>query len=304
MTAPTLVVMAAGMGSRYGGLKQIDPVGPSGETILEYSVFDAIEAGFGRIVFIIKEEMREAFEQRVGKQIPNTIQTGYVYQKLEDIPEGFSVPDGRTKPWGTAQAIYCCRKDLSGPFAVINADDFYGKEAFVKVARFLNEAADGEKLHTCMVGYTIENTLTDYGAVTRGICVMSGEGYLESIKERKRLERIDGKILDTDENGSSVVAPGTLVSMNIWGFTKPLSDELEQYLSSFLLENRGNLEKEECYLPLFVGALIKEGKTKVKVLKTSAKWFGVTYKEDRPAVQKAIRDLAGAGIYPESLWGV
>ena len=302
MIKPTLIIMAAGMGSRYGGLKQIDPVGPSQEKIVDYSVYDAIKAGFGRIVFVIKEEMQELFMEQVGNRIAAAIPVDYVYQRLEELPEGLSPVAGRIKPWGTAHAVYCCRKIIHEPFAVINADDFYGEDAYASIADFLLNNAGGEKQQACMVGYNIENTLTDFGSVTRGVCVKSDEGYLQGIAERTRIERKNGEILDTDDDGVAVIAPGTVVSMNFWGFTPSVMQELETYLKRFFIKNQGNLKSAEFYLPVFVNELIEDGKSDVKVLETSAKWFGVTYREDKAAVQEAIRDLINAGKYPEKLW--
>jgi len=302
MIKPTLIIMAAGMGSRYGGLKQIDPVGPSLEKIVDYSVYDAIKAGFGRIVFVIKEEMQELFKEQVGNQIAAAIPVDYVYQRLEELPEGLSPAAGRIKPWGTAHAVYCCREIIHEPFAVINADDFYGEDAYARIAGFLRESGGGAIQHACMVGYNIENTLTDHGSVTRGVCVISDEGYLQGIAERTQIERKNGEILDTDDDGVAVIAPGTVVSMNFWGFTPSVMLELETYLKRFFIKNQGNLKSAEFYLPVFVNELVEDGKSEVKVLETSAKWFGVTYREDKAAVQKAIRDLVKAGKYPEKLW--
>ena len=302
MIKPTLIVMAAGMGSRYGGLKQIDPVGPSQEIILDYSVYDAIKAGFGKIVFVIKEEMQALFKEQVGNKIAAVIPVDYVLQKLEDLPEGFSPPPERIKPWGTAHAVYCCRNAVHEPFAVINADDFYGEEAYARIAAYLREGAGGAKSYACMVGYNVENTLTDHGSVTRGVCVISDGGYLEGVAERTRIERKNGEILDMDDDGVVVLAPGTVVSMNIWGFAPSVMYEFEVYLRQFLVKNRDNLKSAEFYLPVFVNELVEDGKSEVKVLGTSAKWFGVTYREDKAMVQKAIMDMVNAGKYPEKLW--
>jgi NDP-sugar pyrophosphorylase family protein len=302
VTTPTLIVMAAGMGSRYGGLKQIEPVGPSREIILDYSVYDAIKAGFGRVVFVIKDEMQTMFSEHVGNHIATEIPVNYVYQRLEDIPEKFSLPAGRIKPWGTGHALYCCREAVREPFAVINADDFYGADAFKQVAGFLRNMSEDEKHHACMIGYNIENTLTDHGSVTRGICTESKEGYLVDITEHTRVERKNGEILDIDDGGSTVIAPGTVVSMNIWGFSRLIFDEVEQYLNNFLHKNQDSLESVEFYLPVFVNELLKDNKTDVKVLETKGKWFGITYRDDKAAIQEAIRDMVRDGKYPEKLW--
>ena len=321
MIKPTLIVMAAGVGSRYGGLKQIDPVGPSREIILDYSAYDAIKAGFGRIVFVIKEEMEALFKEQVGNRIADSVPVDYVFQRLEDIPEGFAVPPGRKKPWGTGHAVYCCRNIIDGPVAIINADDFYGADAFIKVADFLRESCfDGtrqipekgiadlkiEKNHACMVGYYVENTLTEHGAVARGVCSTSAEGYLQSIVERTDIGRKNGEIVgaatkDIRDACTAIISPGTVVSMNFWGFTPKILDELETCLSRYLWNNRADLDTIEFYLPYFVNELIKDGKADVKVLETGAKWYGVTYREDKTAVQAAIRNMIKNREYPERI---
>jgi len=302
MIKPTLIVMAAGIGSRYGGLKQIDPVGPSQEIILDYSVYDAIKAGFGKVVFVLKQENRAVFMEKAGNKITAEIPVDYVYQRLEEIPEGFSVPAGRIKPWGTSHAVYCCREVVHEPFVVINADDFYGADAFAKVADFLRNTSDDTKHHACMVGYNIENTLTEYGSVTRGVCVMSDGGYLKSVSERKRIERSNGEILDIDGDITTVITPGTIVSMNIWGFSPSIMQEIEPYMCRFLEDNHNNLESMEYYLPSFVSELIRDGKADVKVLETESKWYGVTYRQDKAEVQAAIKAMVNSGLYPEKLW--
>ncbi|MCL2152638.1 MAG: sugar phosphate nucleotidyltransferase [Oscillospiraceae bacterium] len=303
MNSPTLIVMAAGMGSRYGGLKQIDPVGPSQEILLDYSVYDAIRAGFGKVVFVIKAEMEASFKENIGKRIAAEIPVEYVCQRLEELPEGFAPPLGRVKPWGTSHALYCCREAVGGPFAAINADDFYGADAFRQVAAFLREVEEGAKYHACMVAYRIENTLTENGAVTRGVCSVSSDGYLDGIAERQRIGWKNGEILDFEGDKATVIAPGTVVSMNIWGFPGNVMSEFEYYMSRFLRDKADNLESAEFYLPVFVDNLVKDSKADVKVLKTDAKWFGVTYREDKPALQAALRDMVKAGQYPEKLWG-
>jgi len=303
MSKPTLIIMAAGMGSRYGGLKQIDPVGPSNELIVEYSAYDAIRAGFGKIIFVIKEETEALFREKVGDRISSAIPVDYVFQRLDDLPDGFSPPDGRVKPWGTGHAVYCCKDRINEPFVAINADDFYGAEAFAKVAGFLEDAGENAGHRACMVGYYIENTLTEHGYVSRGVCDVSKDGYLDCINERLRVKRENGEIVYSDSDGSAVIAPGTIASMNFWAFTLPLMREFGDSFTRFLAANRDNLDSVEFYLPRFVDELINDGKVDVKVLETGAKWFGVTYREDKPAVQAAIRDLVKAGDYPENLWG-
>ena len=305
MIKPTLIVMAAGMGSRYKGLKQIDPVGPSRETILDYSVYDSIRAGFGRIVFVIKEEMEDLFKKQVGNRIAALIPVDYVYQRLGELPNGLSVPPGRKKPWGTGHAVYCCRKVVREPFVVINADDLYGANAFAKVVDFLQVDEvdkDDKKHHACMVGYHIENTLTEHGSVARGVCTISDEGYLEGITERPHIAYKNAEIIAVDDTSSAIISPGTVVSMNFWGFKLQVMSELEQYLNRFLVMNHDNLENVEFYLPYFVNELVKDGKADVKVLETDAKWYGVTYREDKESVQRAIREMVETNVYPGSLF--
>ena len=302
MIKPTLIVMAAGLGSRYGGLKQVDPVGPAGEIIVDYSAYDAWKSGFGRIVFVIKEELETLFKERVANRIASAIPVDCVLQRLEDLPAGFSHNARRIKPWGTGHAIYCCREIVNEPFAVINADDFYGADAFAKVAGFLRETPEDSKHHACMIGYFVENTLTEHGSVARGVCDISENGYLNSVTERTRIARENGRIIDTDEAGSTIIAPGTVVSMNFWGYTPSIMHEFEPYLLRFLYENRNNLEKAEFYLPYFTDKLLKDGRVDVKVLKTGTKWYGVTYREDKAALTEAIKAKIKTGEYPEKLW--
>ncbi len=305
MTKPTLVIMAAGMGSRYGGLKQIDPVGPSGEMILDYSVYDALRAGFGRVVFIIKEEMETLFRETVGDRIASAIPVEYAYQRLGDLPEGLKPPETRTKPWGTAHAVYCCRDIINEPFSVINADDFYGSDAFAKVAGFLGCAQDDEKYHYCMAGYYVENTLTEHGHVARGVCRVSGDGYLEGITERTHIERRNGEIVFIEGSGEpTVIRQGTVVSMNMWGFTPSLMREFEPRLKAFLREKQDSINTAEFFLPFVVDELIAEGRADVRVLETDAKWYGVTYREDKAQIEAAVKNMISAGKYPERLWKI
>lgn len=303
MERPTLVIMAAGMGSRYGGLKQIDPIGPGGEFILDYSLFDAMRAGFEKAVVVTRKEMfqplRESVLRRVGCKIPIEI----VFQNLDALPEGYSVPEGRTKPWGTAHAVLCCANAIDGPFAVINADDFYGAEAFRLVYRFLSipQPADGKR-HFCMAGYRLDHTLTENGSVARGVCETDTQGLLKSIVERTRIMRREGKVC-CSEDGTvwRDLPPQCTVSMNCWGFGQEMLDEIADRFPVFLDENHLN-PKAEYFLPGVVNALLAEGKADVRVLNTSAKWFGVTYQNDRPAVAKAIRGQIEMRRYPERLW--
>ena len=297
MANPVLVVMAAGMGSRYGGLKQIDPVGPNGQIIMNYSIYDAWKAGFRRVVFIIKEELLKAFQERIGNAAQKLMQVDYVFQSLDRLPEGCSVPADRTKPLGTGHAIYCVRGVVNEPFAVINADDFYGSEAFRCMYDYLKDAKDDDKYRYCMVGYRVENTLTENGTVSRGICEADTEGYLTDIVERTAISRNADGVISDPEAGE--IAEGTLVSMNMWGFTPSFLDELEAGLTTFLQkELPGNPLKGEYYLPFAVDHLIQEGRATAKVLQTAAQWYGVTYQEDKPVVVEALRRMTEDGIYP------
>lgn len=306
MKKTTLVVMAAGMGSRYGGLKQIDPIGPGGEIILDYSVFDAAQAGFDRVIFVIKKEIEEDFKKITEGRFDGRIDVEYAFQDMYDIPEKFSVPEGRVKPWGTGQAVLACRRLIDGPFAVINADDYYGKETFRLIHEELvkEKAAEG-KYDFCMVGFRVENTLTENGSVARGVCQTNSEGYLTDIVERTKIAINSGKIQYTEDNGESWtdIPEGTTVSMNCWGFSPEMIKELEDRFSAFLEKGlRENPLKCEYFLPFVVDELLKENKAQVKVLQTTEKWYGVTYKEDRESVTEALREKLSAGIYPEKLW--
>ncbi len=304
MEKPVLVVMAAGMGSRYGGLKQIDPVGPNGEVIIDYSIFDGIKAGFEKVIFIIKEELLDDFKSTVGKRVSSHIKVEYVFQKLEDIPTPFKVPADRVKPWGTCHAIWSCRDVINGPFAVINADDYYGEEAFKKVFDFLSDSVNEQSNLHCMVGYKIENTLTENGHVARGVCETSDDNYLVKIVERLKIQRMDNKIKFTeDEKTWEEVKEGTTVSMNLWGFKPSIIDEIDQGFRLFLekLSEKDPL-KAEYFLPAVVEELLQAKKARFKVLQSNDKWFGVTYKEDKPLVVKAIRDMIEQKIYPSNLF--
>jgi NDP-sugar pyrophosphorylase family protein len=299
---PTLVVLAAGMGSRYGGLKQVDPVGPSGEAILDYSVFDAVRAGFGKVVFIIRKDFEAEFKEKVGAKYEGVVPVEYCYQDINDLPAPFKVQEGRSKPWGTAHAIRSARNTVKEPFAAINADDFYGRDAFAKLAEFLTApAADDGKLHFAMVGYKLDLTLSDNGSVARGICEVNG-GKLASVTEMTKLVRT----ADGAENREDEAAPVKLtgeerVSMNLWGFTPELFAVLEERFPAWL-EKNGSAEKSEWYIPFVVDELIHEGKADVEVLPTESSWFGVTYREDKPFVTAEIGKLVDAGEYPASLF--
>lgn len=299
---PTLVVLAAGMGSRYGGLKQVDPVGPSGEAILDYSVFDAHRAGFGKVVFIIRKDFEAEFRERVGSKYEGILPVEYCYQDINDLPSPFTVPAERAKPWGTAHAIRAARGVVKEPFAAINADDFYGRDAFAKLAAFLQRpaAADG-KFHFAMVGYKLDLTLSDNGSVARGICKVDG-GKLESVTEMTKLVRVPGGAENREDESNPVKLTGEeRVSMNLWGFTPELFAALESRFPAWLEKNGAEL-KSEWYIPFVVDELIHEGKADVEVLPTDSNWFGVTYREDKPFVTAEIGKLVAAGEYPQSLF--
>lgn len=304
MKGPTLAIMAAGLGSRYGGMKQLDPIGPNGEIIVDYSVFDAKKAGFEKVVFIVRKELLSAFRESIGQRIEGQIETRYVLQEPENLPDGFSAPPERSKPWGTAHAVLCCEREIDGPFAVINADDFYGPGAFSLLYRFLTKPAvpDG-KYHYGMVGYMLENTLTENGSVSRGICEISKEGFLESLCERTHIMRRNGTVQDTEDGSVWItLKPGSVVSMNCWGFEPDIFDEIRAGIPGFFEHNRGNLLKAEYFLPDVVNSLLARGKADVKVLRTDEKWFGVTYHEDKEAVTAAVRRMTAENKYPERLW--
>ena len=305
---PILVVMAAGMGSRYGGLKQIDPVGNQGEAILDFSLFDAHAAGFETAVIIIKEAIRKDFMDTVGKRLEKCpMEIRYAYQELDKIPEGFTVPAERTKPWGTCHAIMCAKEAIDGaPFAVINADDYYGKSAFTTIYNALEKAADGDKLDLCMVGYLLGNTVTENGSVARGICVTDENNLLITIAEQTRIEMYEGGIHYTEDDGATWIdAPAsTVVSMNMWGYTPAMLQELEARFPAFLEKALAtNPIKAEFFLPLAVEQLLREEKATVKVLESPDKWYGVTYAADKPQGVAALKEMTEQGKYPDSLWG-
>lgn len=303
MSKPTLLVLAAGMGSRYGSLKQMDGVGPHGEAIIDYSIYDAIRAGFGKVVFVIRhlfeKDFREIFTpERFGGKI----EVDFVFQELDKLPEGFALPAERVKPWGTNHAVLMGAEVIKNePFAVINADDFYGKDAYQTIGDYLRSVS-GQRNHYCMVGYEIQNTLSEYGSVSRGICQVDRNGNLVSMVERTQIEHQGDKIVFKDDNGQmKPLDPQTPVSMNLFGFTPDYFEYSLKYFSTYLQENIDN-PKAEFYIPIMVNKLVGEGKAQMRVLRSSAQWFGVTYKEDRPSVVKRIADLIAAGVYPEKLW--
>lgn len=291
------------MGSRYGGLKQMDPMGPNGETVLDYSVYDAIRAGFKRVVFIIREDFADAFREGVGARFQGRIEVDYAFQKLDDLPEGFTVPEGREKPWGTIHAIRAARDIVDGPFAVINADDFYGADAYQQIAKYFQTAGENTDAisHYCMVGYYIQKTLSDHGDVNRGIC-SDRDGFLVDVEEVTEIKREnDGKIYGNGLNGNRREVPESAVaSMNFWGFTAEFFEQIEDHFTRFLQE-RGTEMKSECYIPTLVDELIREKKGDCKVLETTSSWFGVTYPDDKPFVVEAIQKLIESGEYPTPL---
>ena len=303
---PVLVVLAAGMGSRYGGLKQIDPVGSQGEAILDYSLFDAYEAGFETAVIIIKEAIRKDFMETAGKRLEKCpMEIRYAYQELDKLPEGFAVPEGRTKPWGTSHAVLCAAEAIGdAPFAVINADDYYGKSTFKVVYEALCNAKDGAVYDYCMVGYRLGNTVTEHGSVARGVCCTDAAGNLTTIAERTRIEKHPEGIYYTEDGQVWEELPeDTVVSMNLWGYTPSFLREVRERFPKFLEKAMiENPEKAEFYLPLAVEQLLCEGKARVKVLSSPDKWYGVTYAADKPAVVAALKEKTQQGLYPDGLW--
>lgn len=311
ITKPTLIIMAAGMGSRYGGLKQMDPVTPQGEILLDFSLYDAMMAGFEDVVFIIREEHQEAFNELLKDRASRYINIHFAYQKLDDLPEGFSVPEGRTKPWGTCQAVMAARDLVKGPFAVINADDYYGPGAFVQIYDFLSHEMSSPEQNTlptsfAMVGYRLPNTLSESGHVARGVCQIDEQSYLTDIVERTKIWRLDsGKIVYEDENTKDQVElpEETLVSMNFWGYTqefmKAMIEGFPVFLETAIIENP---LKAEYFLPFVVDKMISEKKAKVKVLPSQDKWYGMTYQEDKVCVSDALQSMKDKGIYPDKLW--
>lgn len=306
MKETALVVMAAGIGSRFGGgIKQLEPVGPSGEIIMDYAIYDAIEAGFNKVVFIIRRGLEKDFKEIIGNRIEKLLPVAYAYQEMDDLPDGFSVPEGRKKPWGTGQAVLAAKKVIDCPFVVINADDYYGKEALVKVHEFLvSDRPVSGKMQFCMAGFILGNTLSDNGAVTRGICEVSGDGYLTDVVETGGIERnADGDVICERDGGIIKVSDKCHVSMNMWGFTTEILDVLEEGFVDFLKEMKPEEGmKKEYLLPGVVGDLLKDGRASVAVLETNDKWFGVTYKEDKQSVVDSFRKLTDAGVYPEKLF--
>lgn len=302
---PVLVIMAAGMGSRYGGLKQIDPVDAYGNKIIDFSIYDAVEAGFETVVFIIKKAIEKDFKEHIGNRMAAHVNVEYVYQELSKLPDGYVVPEGRVKPWGTGHAILCCKDIIDGPFAVINADDYYGKSAFISVFQQLSKAKEEGSAQFSMVGYQLYNTLTENGHVARGICTVSEDGLLKDICERTRIEKHGERAEYTEDGGKTWTGllKDTLVSMNLWGFTKSILTELEARFPVFLdRELKENPLKCEYFLPFVVDELLKEKKADVTVLESIDRWYGVTYQEDKKTVVDAIARFKAEGLYPERLW--
>ena len=298
---PTLLVLAAGMGSRYGGLKQIDPMGPSGETILDYSVFDALRAGFGKVVFIIRPDFEKDFRERIAAKFAGRIAVGFAFQTIDQLPAGFSVPDGREKPWGTTHAILCARQAVDTPFAVINADDFYGQDSYAVLGRYLQALDVGSTAYS-MVGFTLKHTLSEHGTVARGVCQTDASGKLTDIQELTKIAKLPVGAEHRGEDGTVVRLTGEEpVSMNMWGFTPAIFPQLAADFDAFL-RAKGSEMKSEAYIPMSVGNLIRSGQATCQVLRTDSAWFGVTYREDKPIVQESILRQVRSGAYPATLW--
>ncbi len=297
---PTLVILAAGMGSRFGGLKQVEPVGPNGEAIIDYTIFDAIRAGFGKVVFIIRESFADAFKEKFEAKLKGKIEVEYVYQELDNLPEGFTLPEGREKPWGTAHAILVAKDVVNEPFCALNADDFYGKNAYQVLADFLKSSENEAEF--AMVGYQLKNTLSDFGSVSRGICTVDDMQNLVKIVETVKIVKKGNAVISIEEDGSETPMTGEeSASMNMWGFKPSLFKALETKFVDFL-KTEINKPKSEMYIPSVVFEMIEEQEARVKVLKADSPWFGVTYKEDKPIVVEKIRKLIDEGEYPENLW--
>jgi len=298
---PTLLVLAAGMGSRYGGLKQIDPMGPSGETILDYSVFDALRAGFGKVVFIIRPDFEQDFRERIAAKFAGRIDVGFAFQTIDKLPAGFAVPAGREKPWGTTHAILCARDAVDTPFAVINADDFYGRDSYAKLGRYLTDLPATSTAYA-MVGFTLKNTLSDHGTVARGVCQTDAAGRLTDIQELTKIAKLPRGAEHRGEDGAVVALTGDEpVSMNMWGFSPAIFPQLDADFRAFLAA-KGGEQKSEAYIPLSVGNLIRSGQATCQVLRSDSTWFGVTYREDKPIVQASIAQQVSGGAYPAALW--
>ena len=303
MVKPTLLVLAAGMGSRYGSLKQMDGVGPNGEAIIDYSIYDAIRAGFGKVVFVIRHSFEKEFKEMFSpERFGGRIEVDFVFQELDYLPEGFSVPEGREKPWGTNHALLMAKDVIKEPFAVINADDFYGADAYKVIGDYLSQLEESRNRY-CMVGYQVNKTLSENGTVSRGVCTVDAEGNLTGMVERTQIERVNGTIVFHDGGADEPLAEDTPVSMNLFGFTPDYFDYSEAFFKEFLAANIENL-KSEFFIPLMVNKVISEGTATMRVLKTTSNWFGVTYKEDKPQLVAKIEELIEAGVYPRNLWNL
>ena len=298
---PTLLILAAGMGNRYGSLKQLDAMGPNGETVLDYSVYDAIEAGFSKVVFVIRKDFASTFRASIGNKFEEHIEVDYAFQELSDLPTGFSLPKNRKNPWGTAHAVRAARKLIHTPFAVINADDFYGRDAFIKIAQYFNQSQGAPELRTCMIGYQLANTLSHHGSVNRGLCTVYN-GILQTVEEHTEIATgASSTILGTNLKKVPIaIEPDVTVSMNFWGFTPAIFASIEALFCEFL-ERQIQSPQAECYIPSIIDTLIRSGQTECTVIKTSGTWFGVTYPEDKPLVQASIKQLVATGEYPAPL---
>ena len=303
MAKPALVIMAAGMGRRYGGLKQLDGVGPGGETVTDYCVYDALRAGFGKVVFVIRREMESAFRERIGRMIEAQVETRYVFQEVDSLPAGVRVPAGRRKPWGTAHAVLCGKEAMAEPFAAINADDYYGPDSYTVLCDYLRNAEDGpEGYDYCMTGFVLKNTLSPHGHVARGVCEVDGEGLLVEVTERTKIRRFDDGVKYAEDAGEWVrLSAESIASMNMWGFTLSVFNELEARFARFVEEQGADLEAE-FFMPEVVGELVREGKARVRVLHTDENWFGVTYREDVTSFRAAMARKIEERVYPERLW--
>ena len=302
--SPTLLILAAGMGSRYGGLKQVEPVGPAGETLMDYAVYDALQGGFDRVVFVIRREAEQAFREQIGRKYEGRVAVEYAFQEPDDLPAGFVPPPARTKPWGTAHAIRAARQVIQAPFAMINADDYYGRDAFATLGKFLRDSAPspGPCLPLAMVGYRLNQTLSEHGTVARGVCQVAPDGRLQSIREMTKILPVPGGVENRENEAAPVRLTGTeTVSMNMWGFPCALMAELETLFPAWLQTHGTNL-KAEWYIPAVVNELVQQGRADVRVLPTDSQWFGVTYRDDRPRAMAALQRLIDAGVYPANLW--
>lgn len=297
---PTLLILAAGLGSRYGGVKQMDKIGPSGESIIDYSVYDAIRAGFGKVVFVLNPAIEKDFREIYEPRLAGKIETAFVLQEINNIPDGIEFNAERVKPWGTGHAVMMAKEVINEPFAVINADDFYGRDAYQVLSDFLTTLSN-DQTNYAMVGYLLKNTLSDFGSVSRGVCSNNDKGFLTDVVERTSIVRKNGKVYYTDGDTEVAIDENSIVSMNFWGFTPKFFHQLDRDFRTFIAENAGQL-KAEFFIPLVVNNLIKSNEASIKVLKSTAQWFGVTYQEDKPVTIQKIKELVAKGVYPENLW--